>query len=301
MNGNALATAKPESFSTLDAVIVTHGHKGDETVLEGALRTPAKYIGMIGSRAKCQTILDHLRATAEKHHLTFAPDPATHDRCTLGGMIGNNSCGVHSIMAGKTVDNIESLDVLTYDGVRLTVGATADAAIDRALPPGEVDLVESASHQPIPPPPAERVLAPGTPVRLRRVEFPTGWLIAQRVVMTPRYHPWAYLEVGGDARPHVVVLSQTAASAEDLRGELDRLLTRDDPSSTFAGLPEEQRQAILRKEPLEGMGARALEMAWGLPEKKRIDRPAGTEEWVWPGGKRRAYLRDERLERFERR
>lgn len=168
------------------------------------------------------------------------------------------------------------------------------------LPPGEVDLVESASHEPIPPPKAERVLAPGTPVRLRKVEFPTGWLIAQRVVMTPRYHPWAYLDVGGDARPHVIVLSQTAASAEDLRGELDRLLARDDPSGAFAALPEEQRQAIMRKEPLEGMGARALEMAWGLPEKKRIDRPAGTEEWIWPGGKRRAFLRDERLERFER-
>src|ERR1700685_1083744 len=45
-------------------------------------------------------VLDQLRTAAEKHHLTFAPDPASHDRCTLGGMIGNNSCGVHSIMAG---------------------------------------------------------------------------------------------------------------------------------------------------------------------------------------------------------
>jgi len=53
-------------------------------------------------------VLDKLRNTAEKHKLTFAPDPATHDRCTLGGMIGNNSCGVHSVMAGKTDDNIES-------------------------------------------------------------------------------------------------------------------------------------------------------------------------------------------------
>lgn len=168
------------------------------------------------------------------------------------------------------------------------------------LPPGEVDLVETTDHKPIAPPQAERVLAPGTPVRLRQIEFPTGWLIAQRVVMTPRYHPWVYLDVGGDPRPHVIVLSQTAASAEDVRGELDRILTADDPTAIFAALPEEQRQAILRKEPLEGMGARAVEMAWGLPEKKRIDRPAGTEEWVWPGGKRRAFLRDDRLERFER-
>ena len=75
------------------------------------------------ARVQPGVILDHLRAEAEKHQLTFAPDPATHDRCTLGGMIGNNSCGVHSIMAGKTDDNIESLHILTYDGHRMHVGA----------------------------------------------------------------------------------------------------------------------------------------------------------------------------------
>lgn len=46
-------------------------------------------------------VLDTLRDAAEKHHLTFAPDPATHTHCTLGGMMGNNSCGVHSVMGGK--------------------------------------------------------------------------------------------------------------------------------------------------------------------------------------------------------
>jgi FAD/FMN-containing dehydrogenase/Fe-S oxidoreductase len=74
------------------------------------------------ARVQPGVVLDTLRAAAEKHHLTFAPDPATHDRCTLGGMIGNNSCGVHSVMAGKTDDNIEELEILTYDGVRLKVG-----------------------------------------------------------------------------------------------------------------------------------------------------------------------------------
>jgi FAD/FMN-containing dehydrogenase/Fe-S oxidoreductase len=71
-------------------------------------------------------VLDKLRNAAEKHKLTFAPDPATHDRCTLGGMIGNNSCGVHSVMAGKTDDNIEALEILTYDGLQLEVGETSD-------------------------------------------------------------------------------------------------------------------------------------------------------------------------------
>ena len=53
------------------------------------------------------------------------PIPATHSRCTLGGMIGNNSCGVHALMGGKTVDNVHALDVLLYDGTRMTVGKTS--------------------------------------------------------------------------------------------------------------------------------------------------------------------------------
>ena len=78
-------------------------------------------------------VLDTLRNAAEKYRLTFAPDPSTHAQCTLGGMIGNNSCGVHSVMAGKTVDNVESLEVLTYDGVRMQVGKTEEAEIERII------------------------------------------------------------------------------------------------------------------------------------------------------------------------
>jgi FAD/FMN-containing dehydrogenase/Fe-S oxidoreductase len=74
------------------------------------------------ARVQPGVVLDHLRNSAEKHHLTFAPDPASHDRCTIGGMIGNNSCGVHSVMAGKTDENIEELEIVTYDGVRMKVG-----------------------------------------------------------------------------------------------------------------------------------------------------------------------------------
>src|SRR5246127_3624732 len=76
------------------------------------------------ARVQPGVVLDQLRNAAEKYHLTFAPDPASHDRCTIGGMIGNNSCGVHSIMGGKTDDNIEALEVLTYDGVRMKVGSS---------------------------------------------------------------------------------------------------------------------------------------------------------------------------------
>jgi FAD/FMN-containing dehydrogenase/Fe-S oxidoreductase len=85
------------------------------------------------ARVQPGVILDHLRNAAEKHHLTFAPDPATHNRCTLGGMIGNNSCGVHSVMAGKTDDNIEELHVLTYDGLRMKVGETSEAEAKKLI------------------------------------------------------------------------------------------------------------------------------------------------------------------------
>jgi FAD/FMN-containing dehydrogenase/Fe-S oxidoreductase len=88
------------------------------------------------ARVQPGIVLDRLRDAAEEHDLTFAPDPATHSRCTLGGMIGNNSCGVHALMGGKTVDNIESLDILLYDGTRLTVGATSEAELQAIIAGG---------------------------------------------------------------------------------------------------------------------------------------------------------------------
>jgi FAD/FMN-containing dehydrogenase/Fe-S oxidoreductase len=89
------------------------------------------------ARVQPGIVLDRLRDAAEEHDLTFGPDPATHSRCTLGGMIGNNSCGVHSIFAGVTADNIESLDVLLYDGTRMTVpSAMSDEQLDAAIAGG---------------------------------------------------------------------------------------------------------------------------------------------------------------------
>ncbi|PLZ04335.1 FAD-binding oxidoreductase [Burkholderia sp. WAC0059] len=81
-------------------------------------------------------ICDTLRDAAERHGLTFAPDPATHSRCTLGGMIGNNSCGAHSVMAGKTVENVEALEVATYDGARFWVGPTTEDELGQIIARG---------------------------------------------------------------------------------------------------------------------------------------------------------------------
>ncbi len=74
------------------------------------------------ARVQPGVVLDTLRNQAEEHQLTFGPDPSTHSRCTLGGMIGNNSCGTHSLLAGKTVDNVLELRILLSDGTQMTVG-----------------------------------------------------------------------------------------------------------------------------------------------------------------------------------
>ena len=85
------------------------------------------------ARVEPGVVCDALRDAAEAHGLTFAPDPATHSRCTLGGMIGNNSCGPHSVMGGKTAENIEALEVLTYDGARFWCGATSEAELEAII------------------------------------------------------------------------------------------------------------------------------------------------------------------------
>ncbi len=81
-------------------------------------------------------ICDQLKDAAALEGLTFGPDPATHSRCTIGGMVGNNACGAHSVMAGKTAENIEAMEVLTYDGARFWVGPTNEEAIQQHLNAG---------------------------------------------------------------------------------------------------------------------------------------------------------------------
>ncbi|MFE9736646.1 FAD-binding and (Fe-S)-binding domain-containing protein [Streptomyces sp. NPDC006477] len=81
-------------------------------------------------------VLDRLREAARPYGLTFGPDPSTHSRCTLGGMIGNNACGAHSVAWGTTADNVRSLETVSYRGARLTLGQDG-----RGAPPGLLDLV----------------------------------------------------------------------------------------------------------------------------------------------------------------
>ena len=94
------------------------------------------------ARVEPGCVLDDLRHAAEAHGLTFGPDPATHTHCTLGGMLGNNSCGAHSLLCAKhgiglrTSDNTERLTVLTYDGLGLEVGPVSETELETIIRAG---------------------------------------------------------------------------------------------------------------------------------------------------------------------
>jgi FAD/FMN-containing dehydrogenase/Fe-S oxidoreductase len=116
-----------------------------QTVNEAVVLDFSKYMNKIveldperrSARVEPGVVLDWLRDAAEEHTLTFGPDPATHSRCTLGGMIGNNSCGTHSIIAGVTADNIESLEILLYDGTRMTLpSSVGEEELERTIARG---------------------------------------------------------------------------------------------------------------------------------------------------------------------
>ncbi len=81
-------------------------------------------------------VLSELNSAVAKLDLQFAPDPTTKDRCCLGGMIGNNSCGAHSVQWGKTVDNLLEIDALLYDGTRLRLGSNNQSQIAQTIAEG---------------------------------------------------------------------------------------------------------------------------------------------------------------------
>src|SRR5438874_7000163 len=87
------------------------------------------------ARVEPGLVLDDLQKALKKHGLIFGPDPATHSHCAIGGMLGNNSCGVHSVMAefygggARMSDNVRELEVLLYDGTIRRVGKTSDGEL----------------------------------------------------------------------------------------------------------------------------------------------------------------------------
>ena len=146
---------------TIDDVVATvrvcreHGvpitHRGGGTSLAGQACNAAviidssKYLRDIvaidGDRRTATVqpglVLDDLRtATQDDLGLTWGPDPSTHNRCTVGGMIGNNSCGIHAFEYGRVEDNVEELEILLYDGTRMTVGPTSEEELEQIIAAG---------------------------------------------------------------------------------------------------------------------------------------------------------------------
>ncbi|MEU1662055.1 FAD-linked oxidase C-terminal domain-containing protein [Streptomyces sparsogenes] len=82
-------------------------------------------------------VLDELQTAAAGHGLLFGADPSTHSRCTLGGMIGNNACGSHSLAWGRTAENVLELEVATYRGTVLRLGEMTRDEIEEAVAAGD--------------------------------------------------------------------------------------------------------------------------------------------------------------------
>ena len=105
------------------------------------------------ARVEPGLILDDLQNELKKRGLIFGPDPATHSHCAIGGMLGNNSCGVHSVMAefygggARCSDNVREMEVLLYDGTIMRVGKTDDATVAQITVAGVDDPGLRGSHQ----------------------------------------------------------------------------------------------------------------------------------------------------------
>ncbi len=176
----------------------------------------------------------------------------------------------------------------------------------KLLTPVEPELVRflnDTSGRPLNPGPVEATFPAGTPVRIVKVEFPSGWVMTERVLYTPRTLVWVYVDVVGrpkNATPAVLVLRPGLTSKDDFNTELERHLTREDQSARLDGFNDGVRDAIKTKRAVQDMPAEALEMAWGFPESKRIELVDGKrhETWSWGDKTRTATLVDGRVSSF---
>lgn len=170
--------------------------------------------------------------------------------------------------------------------------------------PEDVRLLDDTKGKPINPGAVERVLPTGTKLRITKVEFPTSWVVAERVLYTPRTWPWVYLSEEGakpDAAPLVLVLPPNLERPEDFRAELEKYLSPRDVSAQLDALPPAVKDAVREKRLVPNMSMDAVRMAWGPPERvlRTLEGASKNEEWTYPGGRRKAFLTDGRLVRAE--
>jgi FAD/FMN-containing dehydrogenase/Fe-S oxidoreductase len=215
------------------------------------------------ARVEPGCVLDDLRRAAGRFGLTFGPDPATHDRCTLGGMIGNNSCGVHSAQVGRTSDNVLELDVLLYDGTRLAVGPTSPGELRRVLAGAgrAASIYRQLSSL------AERY---GEQIRERFPQIPrrvSGYNLDE--LLPERGFHVARSLVGSEGTCVTVVSAKVALT--------DQVPARTLVVAGFKGLAEaaDRVPELLRHEPigLEGMDARLLTYSRGQSGWERLGLP----------------------------
>ncbi|MFP2956604.1 hypothetical protein ACLEPN_01920 [Myxococcus sp. 1LA] len=170
--------------------------------------------------------------------------------------------------------------------------------------PEDVRLLDDTKGNPINPGAVERILPAGTKLRITRVEFPTSWVITERVLYSPRAWPWVYLQEAGapeSAPPLILVLPPNLDRPEDFRTELEKYLSARDLKPTLDALPPAAQEAVREKKLVVNMSADAVRMAWGPPEtvRRSLEGSSKHEEWTYPGGRRRAFLTDGRLARAE--
>lgn len=164
----------------------------------------------------------------------------------------------------------------------------------------EVRLLDSPDGTPINPGPASTIFPVGTKARIKGIEFPTPLAMTGRVLITPRYQPWVFLDLAGtakDARPFVLVLRMGLKTEAEVLAEIDRYLSVDDPQARMTQWQQAVVDAVKSKQAVVDMPSDALEMAWGYPERKEIsfEGDRRKEVWRWPGGKRVAIILDGRV------
>ncbi|MCF8366755.1 MAG: FAD-binding protein [Bacteroidales bacterium] len=89
-------------------------------------------------------VLDELNLEVARHGLFFGPETSTANRCVMGGMVGNNSCGAHSLLYGSTREHTLSLDVVLSDGSEVTFGPLSMAGFKSKL---QGDSLENKVYQ----------------------------------------------------------------------------------------------------------------------------------------------------------
>ncbi|GAB4305298.1 MAG: hypothetical protein Kow0090_20910 [Myxococcota bacterium] len=169
--------------------------------------------------------------------------------------------------------------------------------------PASLTYLSSPTGKNIPPPPHIGILAAGTPVKIQEVQFPTAAVVNSRVLMTPRYYPWVYLDIITPERSLKAVLVIPAAVKEPpaaIERKIQAHLLDSDPKEKLDKLTKEERDAIWRKEAFVGMTIESAEFALGAaPEIKALHHGKNYEVlWTFYDG-RKYYFENGILTKIE--